>query len=139
MKLRNLLAHLRDQDENCTVRVSLNGERPLDVRAVAFSDDDTIVLLAVPTWSMSELDQVMALLPPRKAWLSVYQPTTNPGNAHKFWGCIEHSLPYEKCEACRSEVCIGYHYGVQEPSRRYCNCHCKAECPEGLTDDGSSG
>jgi hypothetical protein len=139
MKLRNLLAHLRDQDENCTVRVSLNGERPLDVRAVAFSDDDTIVLLAVPSWSLSELDHVMALLPSRKTWLEVFQPATQAGTSHQFWACIEHSLPYEKCEACRDIVATGFHFGVQAPTKRFCNCHSKAQCPDGLKDDGSSG
>lgn len=141
MKVRDLIHDLREH-QDLDVEVSLNGEQPVRVRGMA-KVDDHIVLMAVPTWSFSELDQAMqqlgavaATTPGWVDWECLFERRSKDDGTSVVWRCRAHSLTPDHCDTCRVATHGGYHYGAAERGRRYCNCHSKLEgsCADGVRD-----
>ena len=64
MKAKEVIDLLKNPE--ATVRISVRGEMPLEVKAVAIAQEDNFVLMAVPEWGFSELDQALAMAPSQR-------------------------------------------------------------------------
>lgn len=133
MKAKEVIDLLKNPE--ATVRISVRGEMPLEVKAVAIAQEDNFVLMAVPEWGFSELDQALAMAPRAKDgtwvdWDSVFC-VVNASDSSKNWKCREHGSL--NCSRCKTLTVGGFHNGVENQGR-FCNCHSKATCPDAIKD-----
>lgn len=125
------LIDLLQGHEGESVRVSLTGEMPAEVRAIAFSEGH-VVLMAVPAWTFNELDEAMsalgAALPPLPdvdvSWLQMWE--IKDGS----WHCKAHGLHSTTpgCPECRVKTGNGWHKSVDGGAKVFCNMHSNRAC-----------
>lgn len=135
MKIKKLIKLLETVDDNSVVRLSINGEAPLPVKALALADDN-VVILAVPSWDFSEisdtLTQISALTVDegQQAWDAVWRSS----ESGDMWICIAHGNKRDNCPECKRATGGGYHWGAKYKETRFCNCHCSRTCDEAGED-----
>jgi hypothetical protein len=139
VKSEEIIRYLKDH-QDATVRISIAGEPPVTVRAIAYIDDN-IVLMAVPGWQFSELDEAMASLGAAVGTASSPDDLLNVGwqqfwkrsltNGKEHWACKAHGTHSSEpnCQECRDKTPFGWHNGVGNGAW-FCNTHSKGACPD---------
>lgn len=126
MKVALVRALLEREDDEATVRVTVDGDRPMEVRAVA-SAGENVVLMAVPRWNFDEIEDALAMVPKEgDALLLPWDDVFIAKNGE--WFCRKHDLGFKYCDVCKLKVEKGWHWGSSNKTSRYCNTHTQGKC-----------